>query len=90
MYSNHLQSDYWKEIRYKAHVRDGFKCVDCGDPCELETHHVSYERLGREWLSDLVTLCRSCHSTRHASSPNVCNKPADIDADNLIFNYTDD
>jgi 5-methylcytosine-specific restriction endonuclease McrA len=32
----------------------------------VEVHHLTYERLGEERLTDLVALCRSCHEREHA------------------------
>lgn len=28
-------------------------------------HHLTYERLGCEWLTDLVALCKDCHEQEH-------------------------
>jgi 5-methylcytosine-specific restriction endonuclease McrA len=68
-YARYRRSRHWQEIRALRFERDGHRCQDCkgksGDPV-LEVHHLTYDRLGRERLEDLVTLCQRCHSTRHA------------------------
>lgn len=33
-------------------------------------HHVSYERLGREWDRDLEVLCDMCHRGEHLENPD--------------------
>lgn len=30
-------------------------------PRNLDVHHLTYDRFGREELDDLVLLCRDCH-----------------------------
>lgn len=45
-------------------VRDG-GCRGCGTVDNLHVHHLTYERLGRELLTDLVTLCAGCHRKQH-------------------------
>jgi hypothetical protein len=51
--------------------RDGFKCVSCGKEGEgvtLNVHHSYYKKGAELWEYDarsLVTLCDSCHESRH-------------------------
>jgi len=52
-----------------AIIRDGYKCVDCGNGnSRLIIHHIDESRkigkLNNE-LSNLVTLCKKCHAKRH-------------------------
>ncbi|MBQ6531367.1 MAG: HNH endonuclease [Solobacterium sp.] len=49
---------------------DGYKCVMCGrhiSHCRtMQVHHITYARLGNEnVLTDLCTLCGSCHKKIH-------------------------
>jgi hypothetical protein len=50
-----------------AMERDGFRCQDCGVTTDLIVHHM--ERKGLLFpnndISNLVTLCRACHTRRH-------------------------
>ena len=64
-YSDYLNTDWWKSISAKRKEYDKGKCIDCGSSMQLNAHHINYDRLGRENLDDLITLCESCHHTRH-------------------------
>ena len=65
-YKIYLSSDHWKETRKKRLELDGYKCCICGIGCDLDVHHLSYDRLWNEDVEhDLVTLCRVCHKTFH-------------------------
>ena len=41
------------------------ECQHCGDSKYL-LHHLTYERLGQESLSDFMALCNRCHHRLHA------------------------
>jgi hypothetical protein len=56
---------YWKMIRQQALERDGHRCRACGARGRLDVHHLTYARVGKEDLDDLLTLCRSCHEAEH-------------------------
>ncbi|MEM8574196.1 MAG: HNH endonuclease [Pseudomonadota bacterium] len=57
----------WPALRLEALRRDGFKCVSCGAAAPLEVDHIkpvrTHPELGFE-LSNLQTLCRSCHTRK--------------------------
>ena len=61
----YMESNDWQIIRLKAMKRDDYECQVCRGINRLEVHHISYERLGAERLSDLVCLCRNCHQQIH-------------------------
>ena len=65
-----LASRKWERIRVQIFRRDGYRCTKCGKPGRLECHHiVDLEHGGEEWaLSNLATLCRSCHVSHHQES----------------------
>ena len=55
--------------------RDNHLCVDCGNSEVLVVHHIDNSRkLGNKLmnndLSNLVTVCRPCHSRRHSLTSN--------------------
>jgi len=54
-------------VRKHILTRDGYKCRFCNSGLDLNVHHRSYDYIGREMeqLTDLVTLCRRCHSILH-------------------------
>lgn len=58
------ESRAWARKRRVYFLRYGGCCVVCGALAD-HLHHRSYERLGRERISDLVALCSSCHETAH-------------------------
>ena len=65
-YTAYLHSKHWKKVRSIALQNAGYKCQACS--CKdtiLDVHHNSYDRLGNEDPSDLIVLCRSCHSKVH-------------------------
>lgn len=73
-YLEYLASDKWKLLRqFVFELRDG-KCEQCGKQFKshkesYHCHHVSYERLGSEKLSDLSLLCNECHTKVHKFHP---------------------
>jgi hypothetical protein len=69
-YQQYLQTDHWKEVRRMALEWAGYKCQVCNSPHELDVHHRTYERKGRERLQDLTVLCRSCHQLFRDRLPN--------------------
>ena len=65
-YSAYLHSSHWKRTRGQALQRAGYKCQACSSKDQiLDVHHNSYDRLGHEDPSDLIVLCRSCHTKVH-------------------------
>ena len=53
----------WRNVRQRALARDGFRCRACGSGEGLEVHHVVPMSKGgsRFALSNLMTLCGTCH-----------------------------
>ena len=67
-YDKYLQSPSWMKKRDQRKKIDNSKCV-CGrgeSDMKLHVHHQTYERVGKEDLSDLVTLCEQCHEKCHS------------------------
>lgn len=69
-YEAYLASSAWKVKRENAIARAGGRCERCHFPftsfeeefvCELQVHHLTYERLGKEKPSDLMVVCIACH-----------------------------
>ena len=65
-YYKYIKTQAWEEMRQKVFRRDGYKCVICNEAKDLNVHHITYENLGAEKVSDLVTLCRNCHENIHS------------------------
>ncbi len=71
-YKQYIQSPEWRERREECCRYYDNRCAICyaGDK-SLDVHHRTYDRLGREWASDLVLLCRACHEKYHSElDPN--------------------
>ena len=64
-YRDYLHSAAWAKKRSRVHMRSGYRCEWCGGRGRLQVHHLTYERLGHERLSDLVDLCPRCHRGAH-------------------------
>lgn len=65
-YGAYIRSEKWDKKRRKRLEVDGHTCQDCRcTDRPLDVHHLNYNRLGRERMSDLVSLCRRCHDKRH-------------------------
>lgn len=64
-YTHYLAGPYWHALRerYRAATDLPQACV-CGDPV-VQLHHKTYERIGRERLTDLTPLCPTCHKLVH-------------------------
>ena len=67
-YNDYLHHPRWKKVRETRLKFDNYQCGVChrdlrGEP--YETHHLSYQLLGRERIRDVITLCPSCHSAFH-------------------------
>lgn len=76
-YDKHLLSPLWGKKKAKIHRRDGNRCQVCGENKMFDVHHLTYERVFVEKLSDLVLLCPSCHRKVHRGIYN-CGEKEDI------------
>ena len=54
------------EQKLRAKVRDGMQCQQCGTRTGLDVHHT--RGMNSHALSNLTTLCRTCHIATHRSS----------------------
>jgi hypothetical protein len=68
-YSDYLKTPEWKERRSHHLLSADYCCQVCSRSRNpenpLEVHHNTYERRGGECFSDLLVLCRECHSMYH-------------------------
>ena len=70
-YKKYLESDEWKDKKRLSIKRDNGTCQGCLTATALEVHHLTYERIGDELLTDLVSLCSFCHNQIHGKTkPN--------------------
>ena len=71
-YKRYLLSDEWKGKAQLIKETYG-KCSLCGSNKFLNVHHRNYDNLYNEKLTDLICLCRDCHSKYH-NKPTKINK----------------
>jgi hypothetical protein len=64
-YQAYMKSDAWREKRVQVIRRAKGVCERCKRWAIVNVHHLSYARLGREPLSDLLGVCSQCHKELH-------------------------
>jgi phage terminase large subunit GpA-like protein len=67
-YIAYIKSPQWKEKRLRALKTWGNVCQMCGSSNRIEVHHKTYDRLGKELMTDLMIVCHSCHEKIHERS----------------------
>jgi hypothetical protein len=67
-YGVYLRSRHWRWIRAVALDYYGGTCTLCGTEDEVQVHHRTYDRRGRETLADLTVLCDDCHARYHGKT----------------------
>lgn len=66
-YDHYLRSPEWQALRVRHADEFGDSCGLCEvDEGIRQLHHMTYERVGQERLTDLVRLCANCHQMVHA------------------------
>lgn len=65
-HKKYIKSEDWN-IKRKAKLKEAeYKCQLCSaNETELHVHHNNYNNLGHEEMSDLIVLCKECHSRFH-------------------------
>lgn len=66
-YAAYRRTPCWQAVRRLALLRADHACQVCASPEQLEVHHRTYARLGREQATDLLVLCRACHALFHTA-----------------------
>ena len=64
-YTDYLNSEQWLQKRHAVLIRARGICQGCGMAKATQVHHLTYSRVGREMLFDLVAVCDACHETIH-------------------------
>lgn len=60
-YQRYLASREWAQKREEVRLRSGNRCEHCFNAPQQAVHHLTYERIGNENLSDLMAICNPCH-----------------------------
>lgn len=61
----YLQSPEWKALKQLKLKQSNHKCQLCNSTTNLHLHHLTYDRLGNELITDLILLCSQCHQLQH-------------------------
>jgi hypothetical protein len=73
-YDVYLLTHHWERTRALALRAFGARCRYCdgkfSDDAPIHIHHLTYERLGHERLTDLIPLCAPCHERWHREERN--------------------
>lgn len=73
-YAAYLRTPHWHTMRAAKLADSDYQCERCGEFGRrglggvwlgIQVHHLTYERLGSERLSDLEVLCICCHEDEH-------------------------
>ena len=70
-YSDYLNTPHWQATRRRKLDTVGNQCEKCGRPGMVDVHHLTYERVGKERMSDLQVLCPLCHVKAHGNEPTL-------------------
>lgn len=61
-YDEYMKSTQWRNISNAMKKHANYTCAHCKkSSIILEVHHKTYDRFGRERMSDLEVLCKPCH-----------------------------
>lgn len=63
-YIDYLKTEHWKTTRREKLIINPV-CEKCGSILRLNIHHSTYTRIGKEKITDLITLCKTCHGKLH-------------------------
>ena len=75
-YQDLLKDKRWLKKREEVFERYGHQCVQCGSTSNLHIHHLRYVNGKKPWeydVSDLIPLCKKCHTDVHSDKNNMWN-----------------
>mgnify|MGYP000374292437 FL=1 len=61
----YLKTEKWRQIRIKILNRDDYKCQGCLENKATDVHHITYDNWMNEFMFELISLCRECHTKIH-------------------------
>lgn len=64
-YPVYIRSERWRQKRVDVIRRARGICERCGRWPIVNVHHLTYDRLGDELLTDLLGVCSRCHQELH-------------------------
>jgi len=61
-YRAYLKSKKWEQKRLQVFKHYGKRCYACLTyKGPIQVHHLSYDKVGHEPITDLMPLCKDCH-----------------------------
>ncbi|MDE2104664.1 MAG: hypothetical protein KGL39_45935 [Patescibacteria group bacterium] len=75
-YNAYLTTPEWKAKREKVLDRAKGLCEGCGNRRAIQSHHLTYEHVGNEFLWELVAVCEACHLRFHEAKNATSAKGA--------------
>jgi 5-methylcytosine-specific restriction endonuclease McrA len=76
-YEKYMQTWQWRAMRRKAMKRAKKKCQFCQERKPKVVHHLTYDRLFFERLTDLLALCYTCHALMHPGNEALANRTSE-------------
>lgn len=64
-YADYLKTAHWQWVASEAKESTGGRCGLDTRHIAVDAHHRTYDRRGREYVEDVIPLCRECHSRFH-------------------------
>lgn len=64
-YNKYMASPEWAAKRTLVLKRANFVCEGCMEHPAVEVHHLTYKNKFREFLFELVAVCKDCHKRLH-------------------------
>jgi hypothetical protein len=64
-HQQYLKTSQWQDMRLKVLKRDDYTCQGCLENPATEVHHITYDNWKNEFMFELMSLCRECHSRFH-------------------------
>jgi len=68
-YRKYLKSPQWKSIRTFIITSRQYTCEKCLNKFsenQLQVHHLTYKRIFKEDMMDLLLVCEPCHKSLHS------------------------
>jgi hypothetical protein len=69
-YNDYIHSPKWQRQRDNRMAIDNNECKLCFSKAKLHVHHITYDNFGNEPMSELITVCKSCHEKIHGHEIN--------------------
>ena len=70
LYERYLGTAYWRAKSKEAIACANFLCQRCYKRPATQSHHLTYDRVGNELLTDLLPVCAPCHRALHPKAAN--------------------